>query len=133
MFWYCGISRYMFLHPERALVWWNFVLHFFVCGTLSGIVESSISIFVCRTHCGNVEFCVIFSVCQWNALWYCIVFCYISLYVECDLMLWNCFGRICLNEQNFPQRTLPLTKMSLYNQINPIDLEMKRNQSKKRE
>ena len=50
---YCGTLCYIFARVERDIVFWNIVLYFPSCGTLSGIVE----------------FCVIFSR-MWNALWY---------------------------------------------------------------
>ena len=42
---YCGILCYIFPRVERALVLWNFVLNFSVCGTRSGVV-------LCFSACG---------------------------------------------------------------------------------
>ena len=70
--WYCGISCYIYLLMECALVLRNYVLYFSAC-----IMRSSI-----------VEFCVIFF-CVWNVLWYHGISCYIFLRVECALVLWN--------------------------------------------
>ena len=40
------------------------------------------------TRSGIVKVCVIFSQ-EWNALWYCEIWCYIFLRVELALVLWN--------------------------------------------
>ena len=70
--WYCRISCYIFLHEERAMVLWNFVLYQSACETYSVIVEFYVLLF-----------------CMWNALWYCVILCYIFMHVEQSLVLWN--------------------------------------------
>ena len=81
--WYCGILCYIFLHVERTLVLWNFVLHFSACVTWFGIVE----------------FCVVFF-CMWNALWYHGISCYIILCVQRVLLLWKYFHGVSASMAN---------------------------------
>ena len=42
----------------------------------------------CGARYGIVKFCAIFF-CVWNALWCCVISCYIFLHVEHALVLWN--------------------------------------------
>ena len=84
-----------FLRVEHALVLWNFVLHYPVCGMCSGIVQLRVHFFACGRRSSIVELRVIFF-CVWNALWYCGILCYIFPRVEPALELWNfllCFSK----------------------------------------
>ena len=68
----CGLLCDTFPHMEHALILWNFVLYFPMCGLRSSIAE----------------FCVLFFH-VWIAIWYCKILSYIFLRVDCALVLCN--------------------------------------------
>ena len=79
--WYCGISYYIFLCVECALVLWNFCYIFLLVECALVLWNFILYFSACVTCSGIVEFHVIF-VCVWNALWYCVISCYISSMCE---------------------------------------------------
>ena len=109
--WYHGISCYIFLCVERALVLWNFVLYFLRVERALVLWNFVLYFSVGGTRSGIVEFCVIFScmpVKQAMVLWNFVL--YISTCGMRSGIVEFVSGRISLNGQHFSQRTPPLTK-----------------------